>query len=162
MGFWDSFWLSSVGAFGLSQTHPPQMPGYEAPCSLCFEVHSLMELWTILHLVRLWFISTENLLWLLSNMYSLWLWYAVFKLTRAMQMDKCSIIEFHSFGGTFKFFYHPIHKCFEGRILTHIWGGWVNGDPSLRLSFFPLVSYPIFHTFVKSNNWKQNPLLCEL
>ncbi len=32
---------SSVGLFGLSQTHPPQMPGYEAPCSLHFEVHGL-------------------------------------------------------------------------------------------------------------------------
>jgi hypothetical protein len=32
---------SSVGPFGLSQTHPPQMPGYEAPCSLRFEVHGL-------------------------------------------------------------------------------------------------------------------------
>ncbi len=30
-----------MGPFGLSQTHPPQMPGYEAPCSLRFEVHGL-------------------------------------------------------------------------------------------------------------------------
>jgi hypothetical protein len=42
-------------------------------------------------------------------------------------MDECSIIEFHRFGGTFKFFYHPIHKCFEGRILTHFEGGGLKG-----------------------------------
>jgi hypothetical protein len=88
-----------------------------------------MEIWTILYLVRLWFILTENLLWLLSNMYSLWLWYAVFKLTRAMQMDKCSIIEFHCSNGTFKFFYHRMHKCFEGCILTHFEGGRLMGIP---------------------------------
>jgi hypothetical protein len=46
-----------------------------------------------------------------------------------MQMDECLIIEFHRFGGTFKFFYHPIQKCFEGHILTHFEGGGLMGIP---------------------------------